>query len=217
MNGTSQYTQLPPVPGCDGAGIALMPLLQSIVDGTLVSGDELHAHATAFRLGLSEIDVDDAIPRLEHLGLIAPRADGPARMTEFTRDQAAREVGCWAEVHLALIAGVRLRGAKLLRMQRARDAFAASLATGAPPNSAAHFAFFSVLCGGTRNFGLQLAAASAAYRLRLSERALPHDPRSTSELHDAMLAALRSDDVVFDAEYALRTWSGALTGSPLGW
>lgn len=218
MNGTARFTQLPPVPGTEYASVAFMPILRSIVDGSVVSGEELCTKTWASRLGVCTIDVDDAIPRLAHLGLVEVSDGRRPRMTTFTRAQAAREVESWAELQLALIAASpQLHSASLRRMQRARNAFAASLAMGGPPNEPAHLAFFWAICEATGNFGLRLATTSAAYRVRLSAHALPHDARRTSELHDGLLTALRSQDPVFDAEYVLRAWSGAVTGSPLGW
>lgn len=223
MNATRHYAQLPEAPGTEHVRAALMPILWSIAEGTLRSGDEVRAPVLAARLGLSVPEVEDAIPRLAHLGLVTlpddeDDEDQSAWMTSFTRDEAVREVRGWAEAHLAALPNrPRLRSATLRRMQCARDAFAERITTGQPPYSAAHLAFFGILYEDTRNFAFRLATTSAAYRLRLSEQALPQDPRKTSELHDALLAALTSDDVLFGAEYALRTWSSTLTGKPLGW
>ncbi|WP_308796289.1 FCD domain-containing protein [Agromyces silvae] len=232
MNATLQRAQLPQVPGAEHVRATLTPILWSIADGTLRAGDEVRAPVLAARLRLGIPDVEDAIPRLAHLGLIqlpdkeydedydeedAEDDDEPAVMTSFSREQAIREVRGWAEVHLAMISTAsRLRGAKLRRMQRVRDAYAERVAAGAP-YAALNLVFFGILYEVTPNFGFRLATTSAAYRLRLSEDVLPQDPRKTTELHDALLAALRSDDVMFGAELAIRTWSGALTGKPLGW
>lgn len=223
MNATLQRSQLPQVPGAEHVRATLTPILWSIADGSLRAGDEVRAPALAAGLRLGIAEVEDAIPRLAHLGLIQlpdeeeDEEAEPAVMTSFTPDQAIREVRGWAEVHLAMFSTApRLRSARLRRMQRVRDAYADRVAEGAP-YAALNLVFFGILYEVTPNFGFRLATTSAAYRLRLTEDVLPQDPRKTTELHDALLAALRSDDVLFAAEFGMRTWSGSLTGKPLGW
>lgn len=222
MSATTQFTSVPPVPGSELAGPALVPLLRDLVDGTLRSGDEIRVHEFASKRGVGLSDVEDAISRLAQLGLIQfpDDDDEPIRIISFTRSQAAREVAAWAALQFTVIASMPpMCRAQLRRMQRERDTFAACGASRRAIGAAAHLAFFGVLGETAQGFGLRLANASAAYRLRLSDDVLPHDAHTTSALHDAILTALRSDagHQLFDAEYALREWSGALTGAPLGW
>jgi len=209
---------LPPIPGCERAAAVLAPMLTSIIDGTLSPGAELRVSTWAARLGVRVSAVDDAIVRMTYLGLVDEGDADTARLMSFTREQACQELKCWAEMHLALISLAAPPSHDILRrMSRARDAYAQPIDAGAAVDVAAHIAFFGVLRDTSTSFGLRLAATAAAYRLRLSEPVLPQDPHATKALHDAVLAAMRSDRRAFDVEVAFRTWGGTLTGEPLGW
>src|SRR5689334_15344155 len=130
MSGPTQFITLPRVPGGEWAGAAFVPMLRAILDGELISGDEIRSQVWAARLGLTAVHVEDAVTRFGHLGLIEytdEDDDALPRMTCFTHEEAVLEAKSWVTTTLELISAVpRVRGARMRRMRRARDAYARS-------------------------------------------------------------------------------------------
>lgn len=184
----------------------------AIVEGSLLSGQVIHDHVWAERLGVSRTPVREAVQRLSGFGLLDVAPARFTRLISFTPESAREEAHHWATIHHAVISSVPTTAEMLERLREAQDTYRSS---SGQDRHAANFAFHQALRDAVPSFALRLGATTSAYRLRLAEPQLPHDPALASALHTGIITSLETG-AANEAHEALTRWALALTDdSPL--
>lgn len=169
-------------------------MLSAIADGKIGAGDALHDHEWAAAFGVSRTPVREAIQHLHGMGLLDVAAARYTRLRTYTPDEAAREARDWSLLHHALIEGVvdRVPEGLVDRLCRLRDLLVGQ--THPEHVRTGNFAFFHALRAAVPSSAVTLGATAAAYRLRLAESVLPHDPTAHTALRDGIIHALTTRD-----------------------
>jgi DNA-binding GntR family transcriptional regulator len=168
-------------------------ILDAIVTGDLVAGESLRDHEWAATLQVSRTPVREAIQRLETQGIADIAAARFTKLIAFDAAAAVHEAHGWAAVQDAVLRSVHsvTTHELLADLSTIRDEYRSCGPEARQPTG---FAFFERLREAVPVFGLQLAASTSAYRLRLAAPQLVFPERGDEQLHDQIISALTDDD-----------------------
>lgn len=189
-------------------------MLDAIVEGSLTSGQVIHDHVWAEQLGVSRTPVREAVQRLNGLGLLDVAPARFTRLISFTPHAAHQEAHDWLALHHAVISCILSTATVELleQLRRRRHAYHSSNGTD---RCAANFAFHQALRDAVPNFALHLGATACAYRFRLAEPLLTHDPGVAAALHTGIITTLETG-TLSQAHEAMTRWARTLAdGFPL--
>lgn len=184
-------------------------MLSAIVQGELVAGDALHDHEWAAAFDVSRTPVREAVQHLHGMGLLDVAAARYTRIRSYSPGEALREVQDWLLLHHAVTATVMDRASEGLpdRLCQIRDMLLGQ--THPDHVRTGNFTFFDTLRAAAPSSAVTLGATAAAYRLRLAEPVLSHDPAAHTSLHDGMIQAVSTRDPDH-AHRVLTEWASSL-------
>ena len=185
-------------------------MLSAIAYGELVAGDVLHDQEWAAAFEASRTPVREAIQHLHGMGLLDVAAARYTRIRSYGPGEALQEVRDWLLLHHAVSATMmdRMPDALPNRLCQIRDMF---LRRSHPDHvRAGNFTFFEALRAAATGSAVTLGATAAAYRLRLADPVLSHDPAAYASLHDGIIHALTNRDPDH-AHRVLTEWASSLT------